>query len=44
MWKLVVHGAGLGLLTKKATRLGAELAQLKVDYGMVLHQTVRSER
>lgn len=31
--ELVVHGAGLGLLTKK-TALGAELAQLKADYGV----------
>lgn len=31
--ELVVHGAALGLLTKKATTLGAELAQLKADYG-----------
>lgn len=32
--ELVVHGAGLGLLTKKTTTLGAELAQLKAEYGV----------
>ena len=32
--ELVVHGAGLGLLTKKTTTFGAELAQLKTEYGV----------
>lgn len=32
--ELVVHGAGLGLLTKKTTTFGAELAQLKAEYGV----------
>ena len=32
--ELVVHGAGLGLLTKKTTTLGAELTQLKAEYGV----------
>ena len=30
--ELVVHGAGLTLLTKKASTLATELAQLKTDY------------
>lgn len=32
--ELVVHGAALGLLTKKTTTLGIELGQLKIDYGV----------
>jgi uncharacterized protein len=32
--ELVVHGAGLALLTRKATTLGSELAKLKADYGV----------
>jgi len=32
--ELVVHGAGLGLLTKKTTTFGAELVQLKADFGV----------
>lgn len=32
--ELVVHGAGLGLLVKRTTMLGAEVAQLKADYGV----------
>ncbi len=32
--ELVVHGAGLGLLTKKTTTFGAELTQLKAEYGV----------
>lgn len=32
--ELVVHGAGLGLLIKKTATLGAELVQLKADYGV----------
>lgn len=32
--ELVVHGAGLGLLIKSTSALGAELGQLKNDYGV----------
>ena len=32
--ELVVHGAGLGLLVRRTTTLGAEVAQLKADYGV----------
>jgi intracellular sulfur oxidation DsrE/DsrF family protein len=32
--ELVVHGAGLGLVTKTRTTLGAELTQLKAEYGV----------
>ncbi|MEQ1793438.1 MAG: DsrE family protein [Nitrospira sp.] len=32
--ELVVHGAGLGLLIKSTTTLGAELAELKADFGV----------
>lgn len=32
--ELVVHGAGLGLLTRKTTALRAELALLKAEYGV----------
>ncbi len=32
--ELVVHGAGLGLLTKKTATFGAELTQLKAEYGV----------
>lgn len=32
--ELVVHGAGLGLLTRKTTTLGADLTQLKAEYGV----------
>jgi intracellular sulfur oxidation DsrE/DsrF family protein len=32
--ELVVHGAGLSLLTRNATTLGSELAQLKAEYGV----------
>jgi hypothetical protein len=32
--ELVVHGAGLSLFTKNTTALGAELAQLKTEYGV----------
>ena len=29
-----MHGAGLGLLTKKTATFGAELTQLKAEYGV----------
>ncbi len=32
--ELVVHGAGLGLVTRMRTTLGAELTQLKAEYGV----------
>lgn len=32
--ELVVHGAGLNLLTKATTTLGKELATLKAEYGV----------
>ncbi len=32
--ELVVHGAGLTLLTKSATAFGQDLAQLKTEYGV----------
>ncbi len=32
--ELVVHGTGLGLLTKKTTTFGGELAQLKAEFGV----------
>ena len=32
--ELVVHGAGLGLLIKNTSAFGAELGQLKNDYGV----------
>lgn len=32
--ELVAHGAGLGLLTKKTSTFGAELAQLKAEFGV----------
>jgi len=32
--ELVVHGAGLGLLTKQTTTLGPDLTQLQAEYGV----------